>query len=75
VLVPAVLRVMIQVFDTNRGRFVYGTIISYLAINVAAFAIHGRVSDFWQLWLAPVLLIWYLVAQRWNRNATVPIPG
>jgi hypothetical protein len=54
---------------------VYGGIISYLAINIAAFAIHGRFIDFWQLWLAPVLLIWYLLVQRWSRRAAALPPG
>jgi hypothetical protein len=50
-------------FAISRGRIVYGGIISYLAINIAAFSIQGRFTDFWQLWLAPVLLIWYCRTQ------------
>jgi hypothetical protein len=69
VLIPAVLLAMIRVFATSHGRIVYGASISYLAINIAAFAIHDRFSNFWQLWLAPVLLILYLLVQRWSRHA------
>ena len=69
VLIPALLQVMIQMFAISRGRIVYGGIISYLAINIAAFAIHARFHDFWLIWLAPALLIWYLLAQRWSRHA------
>jgi hypothetical protein len=75
VLIPALLQAMIQLFDTSRGRIVYGAIISYLAINIAAFAIHARFSDFWQLWLAPVLLIWFLLVQRWSRLAAARLSG
>jgi len=75
VLIPAVLRAMIQMIATSRGRIVYGAIISYLVINIAAFAVHSRIADFWQLWLAPVLMIWYLLAQRWSRHATAPLSG
>ena len=73
VLIPAVLQATIQLFATSRGRIVYGTIISYLAVNIAAFAIHGRFSNFWQLWLAPVLLILYLLVQRWSRHTSVQV--
>jgi hypothetical protein len=75
VLIPALLQAMIQMFATSRGRIVYGGIISYLAINITAFAIHARFFDDWQLWLAPVLLIWYLLVQRWSRHAAAPLSG
>jgi hypothetical protein len=71
VLIPAVLQAMIRVFATNSARIVSGAIISYLLINIAAFAIHDRFSNFWQLWLAPVLLILYLLVQRWSRHADI----
>jgi hypothetical protein len=73
VLIPAVLQAMIQMSATSRGRIVYGAIISYLAINIAAFAVHSRISDIWQLWLGPALLIWYLLAQRWSRHTSVQV--
>ncbi|HEX8042975.1 glycosyltransferase family 87 protein [Candidatus Deferrimicrobium sp.] len=44
VLIPAVMQTMIRVFATNCGRIIYGAIISYLAINISAFAIHARVD-------------------------------
>jgi hypothetical protein len=75
VLIPAVLEAMIRVFATNKVRIVSGAIISYLAINIAAFAICVHFSDFWQLWLAPVLLIWYLLTQRWSRHAASLVSG
>jgi Na+-translocating ferredoxin:NAD+ oxidoreductase RnfD subunit len=68
-----VLQAMIQMSATSRGRIVYGAIISYLAINIAAFAVHSRISDIWQLWLGPALLIWYLLAQRWSRHTSVQV--
>ena len=69
VLIPVLLKAMIQVLATNRLRIVSGAIISYMVLNIAAFALHGRISDFWQFWMAPVLLIWYLLAQRWSIHA------
>jgi len=75
VLIPVLLQAMIQLFDTSRGRIVYCAIVTYLAINIAAFAIHARFNDFWQLWLAPVLLIWYLLTQRWSRHAADRLSG
>jgi len=73
VLIPAVLQATIQLFATNRGRIVYVAILSYLAVNMAAFAIHGRFSNFWQLWFVPVLLILYLLVQRWSRHTAAQL--
>jgi hypothetical protein len=75
VLIPVLLHAMIQLFATCRRLIMYSAIISYLAIDIAAFAFHARFNDFWLIWLAPVLLIWYLFAQRWNRDATVLLSG
>ena len=69
VLIPVLLKAMIQVLATNLLRIVSGAIISYMVLNIAAFALHGRIPDFWQFWMAPVLLIWYLLAQRWSIHA------
>ena len=69
VLIPVLLKAMIQVLATNLLRIVSGAIISYIVLNIAAFALNGRISDFWQFWMAPVLLIWYLLAQRWSIHA------
>ena len=63
------VQLRIQVLETNRVRIVFGAIISYLVLNIAAFALNGRISDFWQFWLAPALLIWYLLTQRWSIHA------
>ena len=62
VLIPAVLQVMIGMIATSRGRIVYGAIIlrsnHLLSCHQRrGVAIHSRISDFWQLWMAPVLLI------------------
>jgi hypothetical protein len=75
VLIPALLQSMIQLFATSRGQIVYRTIISYMAIIIAAFVVHALFNDFWLIWLAPALLIWYLLAQWWNKDATVPLFG
>lgn len=75
VLIPALLHAMIRMFATSRVRFVYGGIISYLAINIAAFVIYFRFTDFWHFWLAPVLLIWYLLAQRCSRHSAALLSG
>jgi len=73
VLLPALLQAMIRLFATCSERIVYGAIISYMAVNVAAFTINARFQDFWLIWLAPVLMIWCLLMQRWSRHGvTLP---
>ncbi|MGC8782612.1 MAG: glycosyltransferase 87 family protein, partial [Anaerolineae bacterium] len=48
----------------------------YAAINIGAWVLYSRVSDFWQIWLAPALLIWHLCAQSLlGREAAHPAGG
>lgn len=49
---------------------------AYVAINIGAWALYSRVSDFWQIWLAPALLIWYLCARSLSgRGGAHPAGG
>jgi len=47
--------------DLRTAAIVFG---SYAAITGVSVALHGRVNDFWFMWLAPALLAWYLLARR-----------
>lgn len=77
VLIPVVLNVACRVLNVHDTQTAWRVAIPYIIINVVAFALHGRVNDFWQLWFTPAMLVWYLVAQRWIKNAAKtasPVP-
>ncbi len=64
VLLPAVLAVMRGLLDGLPPRAGILLAAAYLVFNTTAWALYGRVSDFWQIWLAPALLAWYWCADR-----------
>ncbi len=68
VLLPAILGSVKHAADLHpvrppQARSLLGIFACYAAINIGAWALYSRVSDFWQIWLAPALLVWYLCAQ------------
>jgi hypothetical protein len=47
--------------------------LTYIGFNAAAWALFSRASDFWQFWLAPALLVWYLFAcGRYDESSAPP---
>jgi hypothetical protein len=69
VLIPVVLEVAYLTMAARNSRVTWGLAISYIIINIAAFALNTRVWNFWLLWYAPAMLVWYLLARRWTKNA------
>ena len=82
VLLPAILVVTQHVLvagpdrsaeRSRRSRRVRLLALTYIGFNAAAWALFSRASDFWQFWLAPALLVWYLFAcGRYNESSTAP---
>jgi hypothetical protein len=73
VLLPAILVVTQRVLAAGFDRGARLLTLAYLGFNAAAWALFSRASDFWQLWLAPALLAWYLYAcGRYNESSTAP---
>ncbi len=62
VLLPAVLTVTQRALAVRPRRAAILLALSYIGFNAAAWALFSRVLDFWQIWLAPALLAWYLYA-------------
>ncbi len=65
ILIPVIIQVAIWML---RGWKRWSTLILsmvFLGINVLDLILHMRLSDFWFIWLAPALLIWFLII-RWQ---------
>lgn len=48
-------------------------ILSFIILNIITFYFHRRQSDYWFVWFAPVLLLWYLIGNKIAKKNT-PIP-
>jgi Glycosyltransferase family 87 len=65
VLLPGVVQSALWLFNRNLNVTSSSIIVSYLSINAIAIKMNiARVDDFWYFWLAPTLLIIYLVLLR-----------
>jgi hypothetical protein len=82
VLLPAILVVTQRALAAGRDRSAERSrrnqrarllALTYIGFNAAAWALFSRASDFWQFWLAPALLVWYLYAcTRYDGSPTPP---
>jgi hypothetical protein len=75
VFILPLLQVAVWVVLGSRRRTAFLAGGSYLAISILAVALHGRVVDFWFMWLPPVLLLWYWVWRRQMLSTPASISG
>ena len=75
ILVPAVIQATIWLLNA-RNRWSTLLLASlYLGINILNLGLHMRLSDFWFVWMVPVLLIWYLLADRFKSPMKIMLPA
>ena len=65
VLIPALIPAAIWIIADWKNWSTILLVVFYLAINVLDLILHMRLSEFWFIWMAPALFIWFLVA-RWR---------
>jgi hypothetical protein len=64
ILIPAIILACIWlVKDWKRWSTLF-FIGVFLLINILDLVLHMKLSDFWFIWMAPALLIWFLLIQR-----------
>jgi hypothetical protein len=65
ILVPAVALAAIWI-ATDWKRWTTAVIVSiFLCINILDLVLHMKLDEFWFIWVAPALLIWFLLV-RWQ---------
>jgi hypothetical protein len=65
ILLPAVMQVAAQIAQQPTRANVAWGVCAYLAVNVPAVALNlGKVVSFWFIWMAPLLLVLYLLLLR-----------
>jgi len=67
ILVPAVIQGTIWVLDARKRWIALLLAGLFLGINILNLVLHMRLSDFWFVWMAPALLIWFLLAD-WQKS-------
>jgi hypothetical protein len=61
ILLPAIIQATIWVVHDWKRWTTLIFVVIFLIINVLDLVLHMRLSDFWFIWMAPSLLVWYLL--------------
>jgi len=64
ILIPAIIQATVWTLTDWKRWSTLALACIYIGINVLDLILHMRLSDFWFIWLAPALLIWFLVIRR-----------
>jgi hypothetical protein len=68
ILILAILQAFIWFLSDRFDWKVIILLFIYLALNLLDLFLHRRLDDFWFVWLAPSLLIWYLIARYHHKR-------
>ena len=74
ILVPAVIQATIWLLDARKRWSTLLLASLYLGINILNLGLHMRLSDFWFVWMAPALLIWFLLIDRFKTFSKTAVP-
>lgn len=69
IFILPIVSIFARLFRKPSGKIFWSVIISYLLIDVIDYLM--RVPQIWLWWLAPSLLIWYLIADRWIADPSI----
>jgi len=75
ILVPAVIQATIWLLNARKRWVALLLACLFLGINILDLGLHMRLSDFWFVWMVPVLLIWYLLADRFKSPMKIMLPA
>ena len=64
ILIPAIILAAIWIPTENKRWIALLLIILFLGINILDLVLHMKLDDFWFIWVAPALLIWFLLVRR-----------
>ena len=65
VLVPAIIQATILISSDRKRWSALILAVLFLSINLLDLLLHMKLSDFWFIWIAPTILLWYLLV-RWQ---------
>jgi len=68
VLLIPVIAVIANISRIRFNRTIGVYILSFVFLNIITFYFHLKYSDYWFVWFAPVLLIWYLIGLKLSKK-------
>ena len=72
ILIPAIILAIIWLIQDLRRWSTFALVAILLAISIFDLVLHMKLDDFWFIWLAPALLIWFLLV-RWHISKNLKI--
>ena len=70
-LLPAIILGSVWLVENGKRWSTYLLSGFFLLISIMDLALHTRLNDFWFIWVAPMMLIWYLLVYKQNVNLRV----
>jgi len=72
-LLLPILAAFAAMLNQRGARAVLPWLGGFLALNILAMVLHGYYNEHFFYWLAPVLFLWYWLAERFSKNQTEEI--
>lgn len=69
ILLPAILQAVIWLVRDWKRWLNLILLGAFLLINILDVTLHTKLSDFWFIWMAPALFIWYWLAHRFRSSS------
>jgi hypothetical protein len=67
ILVPVVIQASFWIAEEWKKLPAITLGVFFLVISFLDLILHMRFDEFWFIWLAPAILIWYLITRWWNK--------
>ena len=68
ILLPAIIQGVIWLVGNGKRWSSYLLAGLFLLISILDLFLHTRLNDFWFIWVAPMVLVWYLLVYKQNMN-------
>ncbi len=66
ILIPVIIQATLWITAEKKSKTMIFYLGTYLMLSILDLVLHMKLNDFWFIWLAPALLIWYLLLRRRN---------
>lgn len=71
ILLPVIIQGSVWLVEYGKRLSTYLLAGFFLLISILDLALHTRLNDFWFIWVAPMMLVWYLLVYKQRSNLTV----
>jgi hypothetical protein len=71
ILIPAIVLAAVWIMTDWKQWTTLFLIVIFIGISASDLILHMKLDDFWFIWVAPVLLIWFLIARWQYQNSQI----